>query len=77
MVNPVDNTPLPPFQPEKSVDNLVPLIQQMQTQVLVLVQQLQNILKDPSLAAHPRFLEEFSSNGQNLNRTIEQTGKLR
>ncbi len=67
-----------PMQPAASQAPNVPLLsKQMQSQALLLANQLQKILEEPSLSTQASFLQEVAGNGQKLNETIEQANLVR
>jgi hypothetical protein len=69
--------PLPAQQTLKLVPNVPILSKQMHDQVLILADQLQRLLDDPSLAAQQQFLSEFIKNTSSLNQTVDQAILLR
>jgi hypothetical protein len=63
--------------PPPAALNVPLLAKQMQEQTLTLAGQLQKILEDPSLSAQETFLREVTTNGSQLNKTVEQSLLIR
>lgn len=56
----------------------VPLLsKQMQSQVSGLAELLQKVLDDPSLSTEGSFLQKFTENVNQLNKTVEQAALVR
>lgn len=66
-----------PLQPTESSINVPHLSKQMQEQALFLADQLKQILDNPALTAQTAFLRDFTQNGQQLHKTVEQAIQLR
>jgi hypothetical protein len=72
-IGPSHHIPLSP----STVANIPLLSNQMQKQVLALAEHLQKILEDPSLSTQESFLREVTTNGNQLNQTVEQSLLIR